>query len=393
MRDWTKQTFKPESATVLLVIVVFLSILNYFMLSLTLSIMLVSVIVVFTIAHLYHKYVTLDLVNKRKIIRVFPDESVTVPFNISGKSIVALFYGKLSFRLSNTVRLTNAQFEIERNEDTEYYLDVSSGRKDHHLHIQAKKRGRAVMRQIEIQVFDPLFIGNSSFLFKPFYGTEILILPKMTPVKGIEKLVTYQVGNQPNSHSYFQDPLLISGIRGYQHTDSFQQIHWKASARTGELQTKILEKTTHLKWTILLNVLEDQEYHSYSLSFSRNLENHISHIAYLLQIAEKQGISVELFVNILAKNHFQLLHLEEGAGKEHVIRGLELLARIDYSSATLKPERFLKRVESKLAGSFCVILCGITKQEVLKTTSDKRIHTLPYYELQASDEGGALLRC
>jgi uncharacterized protein (DUF58 family) len=391
VREWSKQTFKAESATYLLAFVVFLSIWNYFMLSITLSIMLVSIIVIFIIVHFYHKFATLDLENKKKIVRLFPEETISLPLRISGKSIVPMYFGKLSYRMNNAARVENALSEINRKEYTEYYSDISSGKKEHELRIHALKRGRAVLKQIEIQLYDPLFIANSSFTYRPFFGTEILILPKPKPVVGVERLVTNEVGNQPNMYSYFQDPLLISGTRGYEPTDSFQQIHWKASARTGQLQTKILEKTTHLKWTILLNVLEEERNDLHHFYFSEHLENHISHIAYLFQVAEKQGISFELFVNIVAKNQLQLFTLEEGTGKEQLIRGLELLARIDSASPTMRLDRFLKKIEPKFSQSSCVILCGLSKQDVVKSTTTVR--HLSFFELASSDDKGVLKRC
>ena len=50
------------------------------------------------------------------------------------------------------------------------------------------------------------------------------------------------------------DPFLINGIRPYCMGDQPHDIHWAASARTGELQIKTFDKTADPKLLILLNV-------------------------------------------------------------------------------------------------------------------------------------------
>lgn len=287
--------------------------------------------------------------------------------------------------------IQNAKNKMERREVTDYYFDVSSGKKEYSLELTADKRGRAVIRNIEFQIFDPFFIGTTGFFFRPFYKTEILVLPKLQPVDGIETLVTNEVGNKPTMYSYFQDPTLIAGVRDYIPADSFKQIHWKATARMGSLQTRLLEKTTHQKWTFLLNVMEE-DHRGTTLSFAHDLENKISHLAYLLQKAEMQGATYDIYVNIQARNTLRLMHVEEGAGKEHLIKGLELLARIDLMSAPVKVPSFIQRVEPSISHSSCIVLCGIKKEEVLKSVTNMYLHTLPYYELHSSGSGGGGLR-
>ena len=52
----------------------------------------------------------------------------------------------------------------------------------------------------------------------------------------------------------FPDPILINGIREYRTGDSRKDIHWKASARTGQLQVKTHDYTVQPKMVLLLNI-------------------------------------------------------------------------------------------------------------------------------------------
>src|SRR5699024_12843334 len=52
-------------------------------------------------------------------------------------------------------------------------------------------------------------------------------------------------------NALFSDPLMTNGTRGYIPEDSMRDIHWKASAKTGELQTRLYDKMTDRKSTRL----------------------------------------------------------------------------------------------------------------------------------------------
>ena len=52
----------------------------------------------------------------------------------------------------------------------------------------------------------------------------------------------------------FPDPILINGIREYRNGDSRKDIHWKASARTGQLQVKTHDYTVQPRLILLLNI-------------------------------------------------------------------------------------------------------------------------------------------
>ena len=54
-------------------------------------------------------------------------------------------------------------------------------------------------------------------------------------------------------HRLFEDPTRISGVREYQNGDSLNRIHWRATARTGHLHSKIYEPSCIAGMTILLD--------------------------------------------------------------------------------------------------------------------------------------------
>ena len=62
---------------------------------------------------------------------------------------------------------------------------------------------------------------------------------------------------EPAVHSppeLLQDPFLVRGIRGYQPGDPVRDIHWPATARTGEAQVRVRDYSARSRLLVVLNV-------------------------------------------------------------------------------------------------------------------------------------------
>jgi uncharacterized protein (DUF58 family) len=52
----------------------------------------------------------------------------------------------------------------------------------------------------------------------------------------------------------WEDPSQVVGVRPYERGDSLRRIHWRATAHTGELQSKQFQVTSQLDTVILLDL-------------------------------------------------------------------------------------------------------------------------------------------
>lgn len=90
------------------------------------------------------------------------------------------------------------------------------------------------------------------------------------------------------SHRIYEDPTRISGLREYVPGDPLRSIHWKASARTGELYVKQNEPSTVLGATLILDFHRDS-YQGEDAGERRELAvTTAASIAYLLQMSGEQ---------------------------------------------------------------------------------------------------------
>jgi len=108
----------------------------------------------------------------------------------------------------------------------------------------------------------PLIIENGDlFGLHRRYRVEtepgyLLVYPKMVPLESYELASKRPIGDVRLTYRLFEDPTRIAGVRGYEPGDPLNRVHWKATARTGALHSKIHEPSTLSGVTVLLDFHE-----------------------------------------------------------------------------------------------------------------------------------------
>lgn len=83
---------------------------------------------------------------------------------------------------------------------------------------------------------------------------NLIVYPKIVPLEKLGIPSMQPLGDIRTKSHLFQDPILTMGIRDYHPGDSLRRIHWKTTARLGQLQTKVFEPTTTIDMGIFLDV-------------------------------------------------------------------------------------------------------------------------------------------
>ena len=99
----------------------------------------------------------------------------------------------------------------------------------------------------------------------------LLVLPKVIPLAGYEVSSKRPIGEVRMTYRLYEDPTRISGVRAYERGDPMNRVHWRATARTGTLHSKVYEPSTVAGATILL------EFHA--AAHERRHEPHRSELA------------------------------------------------------------------------------------------------------------------
>ena len=81
----------------------------------------------------------------------------------------------------------------------------------------------------------------------------VMVLPKVLPLQGYNLASRRPVGEIRVTHRLFEDPTRLASVRPYQRGDPLNRIHWRATARTGEIHSRVYENSRIAGATFLLD--------------------------------------------------------------------------------------------------------------------------------------------
>jgi uncharacterized protein (DUF58 family) len=179
-------------------------------------------------------------------------------------------------------------------------------------------------------------------VFPRIYLLDALGLPTREPF-----------GDLKVRQSLFTDPIKTQGIRDYHPRDRFRDIHWKASARRGRLQTKVYDPSTGMNLVVFLNVAT---MHRHWMGYDPDqLERAISVAASIANYGAEQNWGIGLFANCAVPKSDQPIRVMPGRSPEQLGRVLEALAAAS-EFATGSIERLMQRESPRLPWPSTLVL-------------------------------------
>jgi uncharacterized protein (DUF58 family) len=125
----------------------------------------------------------------------------------------------------------------------------------------------------------------------------LLVYPLVAPIESFGLPPRHPFGERAMPRRLLEDPLRIAGAREYALGDDPRRIHWKATARAGELRSKIYEPSSQYRLLILLDINTYKE--SWMGLDPEIQELSIAVAASLAMWALDEGYAVGLLVNSL----------------------------------------------------------------------------------------------
>lgn len=163
----------------------------------------------------------------------------------------------------------------------------------------------------------------------------------------------------------YKDPYQVKGVRDYQPSDQLNKIHWKATARTGQLKTRENESTVAPELALVLNFSAAD----YGLKFlEKKTELAVTAVASLAYHFEQLGYRYKFITNAeLAgetepeieeyksdSKNYQALQLPAGSGNAQLQQLLEILAWVKTTQANNFNELLLEKVELSWGGTLII---------------------------------------
>jgi uncharacterized protein (DUF58 family) len=83
--------------------------------------------------------------------------------------------------------------------------------------------------------------------------TFLLVYPRIVPLTGYDIASRRPIGDVRMTYRLFEDPTRIAGVRPYEIGDPLNRIHWRATARTSTLHSKVQEPSSLAGATVMLD--------------------------------------------------------------------------------------------------------------------------------------------
>ena len=131
------------------------------------------------------------------------------------------------------------------------------------LTFRCTKRGYYPISRADLVSYD--LMQTCHFVRSCPVETALYVYPTPVPLPVLELPLKQLCGQILASRSLIRDPFEMQSIRPYQTYDSFRDINWKATARTGQMKVNVYAPTASWQVCILLDVHSDRIWKDHSL--------------------------------------------------------------------------------------------------------------------------------
>jgi len=332
---------------------------------LTLGFMLLTIA---GISHMWKQRALIGVTYERSFdhTRVFPDEPVEITAVISNNKILPLTWLRISdnFPIAPAGENPIAQSAAENSESYPWKQNFSMAgheQAERHVTLQFPTRGYYRIGPVQYSSSDIFMLFTVEQ--KRDYLDTIVVYPQIWPLAELGLPAKEPFGDVKVRHSLFTDPIKTQGIRDYQQQDRFRDVHWKASARRGQLQTKVYDPSTGMTMVVFLNVAT---FAKHWMGFDPILlERAVSVAGSIANYGAGQGWAVGMYANGSLPNSDQPIRVPAGRSPDQLMHILEALAAVT-EFATGSIERMLFRESAGLPwAATMVLITAVVTEEIM----------------------------
>ena len=321
-------------------------------------------------------------------------EQVTLSLTVENAKLLPLPWLEVEDTIPRALTMAGQQLRVSVIGDTAILDNLFNAR----WYERVTRRYTVQCNARGVHKFGPALIRSSDvfgFLTNEETLTNwqyLLVYPLVVPLTRFNLPSRHPFGERRAPRRLLEDPSRVIGIRDYAYGDSLRRVHWKATARTMQLQSKVYEATTTYTLVIFLNVV------SY-FDTIRGLQPEIQELAIcaaasIADWALDEGYAVGLFANTLmfipeekvpsdtrqegaegqgieaamaAQLKRRRIHLPPSTSEDQRKRIMDTLARIQsYFGSTL--EDVIQTERSRLPAGATVIVITSTVTDLLLDT-------------------------
>ncbi|MCA9899385.1 MAG: DUF58 domain-containing protein [Anaerolineales bacterium] len=298
--------------------------------------------------------------------RVFPGEPIEMTITVGNDKLLPLTWLHFRDELPVVVEEEDALAQVTSEMNGRYLLLNSFslyGREqtERTYTLRFAKRGYYKLGPVTYESGDifTLFTRQRDH----YYIDQLIIFPKIYPLDELGLPAKEPFGEVKVQRSLFTDPIKTQGVRDYQPGDRFRDVHWKATAVRGNLQTKLYDPSTGMTIAVFLNVAT---FPRHWMGFDPELlERAVSVAGSIANYGVEQGWAAGIYANGSVPNADQPIRVQPGRSPEQLAHILQALAAVT-EFATASIEKMMLRTSPSLPwASTIVLVTAVVTEEIM----------------------------
>ncbi|MCQ3931749.1 MAG: hypothetical protein DPW16_14945 [Chloroflexi bacterium] len=361
-------------------------------------------LVTITIAWLWSRNTLINLAYRRKVhhTHAFPGETTEVEITIENKKWLPVTWLQVqdTWPTGFPPTRSEAMSESEGDPNTGYLTNAYALRWYERIRrryeLMAQKRGVYELGPVNMLSGDPFGLFERLRTSK---GREdyLIVYPEVRSLDQLGFPLHDPFGDRRVQRRLFEDPHRVIGVRDYQPQDTFRQIHWKATARTGQLQTKLYEPTRGASIVLAVNIAS---FETHWRGFWPDMTEYTLMVAAsIAKWAVEQNYAVGLICNGALARSDQSFRVQPSRRTDQLSKILEALAGVNYF-VTAEFGRFVLQESPRLPIGATMVMITPFISEMIATSSlrlrdsgrrvtwvnlgkkkPKELHGIPMYHL------------
>lgn len=296
-------------------------------------------------------------VERHLVERAFPGDEVTGTVRLRNPSALPVPWVELHEALPTALAMPPSHREVVSLAGHEE-LEVTYG-------LRPSRRGYHTIGPLTLRAGDVLGLADHETVAAP--PGRLIVYPDVLPLEQLGLPARAPLSAQPTSVPLFRDPARITGVRPYAPGDAEREIHWTATAATGELVVKQHEPRVARDTLICL----DLDQGSYPVGRRRSASELAVVVAASLahHIIVREGQSAGLLTEAQdpLEGRRRRLLVPDGARRAHLIAILEVLARVQVARVTPVDQLLRASVVDLSWGATVAVVTGRATTELLDT--------------------------
>lgn len=295
----------------------------------------------------------------------FVGEEIDVTVELSNPSRIPMVWVMASDETTHLLSVTSARKAV-----------VSLGprqKKSWTYKVAARRRGLHTVGPLHLEAGDAF--GLSHLRGRAPVHSRLIVYPRVHALSELGLPSSLPFGEVQTNQRFFDDPAHTVGSRPYQTGDPYKSIHWKVSARTGELYVKEFQPTIAIDTMIFLN-LNEEEYEVHLMEYYSELAiEAAASIAYAL-VKDRQSVGMVTNGRAVSPDEAQgprpqrvdkPVFIQPRKGSGGVMEILEVLATVECAPSTSLPQLLIDTAPRLNWGATLILVTPVDSPRLIES--------------------------